>query len=171
MLPLPITPADALAHIVAPALAELPARMDTPEARVMCLAAMGVESNLAHRDQLERDGRDTVTGPALGLGQFERGGGVHGVLNHAASRPHVLAACAKRGIDPSTRDLWLALEHDDVLAAILVRLLLWTDPSPLPAIGHMWNAYAYYLRNWRPGKPDAKRWPKHYIAAVEAVTA
>lgn len=171
MLSLPITPADALAHIVVPALRELPARMDTPEARVLCLAAMGVESNLADRDQLERDGRDAVTGPALGLGQFERGGGVHGVLNHAASRASALAACAARGIDPSPRDVWLALEHDDVLAAIFVRLLLWTDPKPLPPIGHMWEAYSYYLRNWRPGKPDAKRWPRHYTAAVEAVTA
>ena len=89
-LPLPISLADAQGRILTPALSMLPATMDTPKARVMLLAIALQESGLAHRVQ--------VGGPAHGLWQFERGGGVKGVLRCHTTREHARALCAKRHV-------------------------------------------------------------------------
>ena len=57
------------------------------------LLAIGLqESRLTHRRQ--------IGGPARGLWQFERGGGVAGVLRHAASRDHALSVCDARRVAP-----------------------------------------------------------------------
>ncbi len=55
-----MTPAEALASAVVPALSLLPGKMDTPEARVMLLAIGLQESHLTFR-------RQRPTGPARGL--------------------------------------------------------------------------------------------------------
>ncbi|WP_199533145.1 hypothetical protein [Thiopseudomonas alkaliphila] len=57
-----------------PALALLPARMKSKKAVVMMLAIGLQESRFIHRRQIK--------GPARGFWQFEKGGGVYGVLNH-----------------------------------------------------------------------------------------
>lgn len=164
MLPLPMTPAECLAGVLEPTFHELlPCKFDSPEARVLLLAIAGQESNLAYRKQ--------VGGPAMGLFQFEQGGGVRGVLNHPASRLYARAVCLHRAVAPTERDLYMALSHDDMLAAAMARLLLWTDADPLPAIGQQDAAWRYYERNWRPGKPHPDAWGKHYRDAVKAVEA
>ena len=56
------------------------------------------------------------------------------------------------------------------VAAGFARLLLWTDPRPLPAIGDVKAAWQYYLRNWRPGKPHEKTWAPLYAEAMEEVS-
>lgn len=144
---------------IRPAL-ELLGLRDTPEARVMLLAIGLQESRFEHRRQ--------IGGPARGFWQFERGGGVVGVLTHAASAQRAAALCAARGVDATPAAVYPALEQDDVLAAGFARLLLLTDPKPLPAVGDVDGAWAYYLRNWRPGKPHPKTWPALYARAVEA---
>lgn len=143
---------------IAPALALLPARMSSPQAEIMLLAIGLQESNLAHRRQ--------IGGPARGLLQFERGGGVAGVLRHTASRDHAVRVCDARGVQAVADQVYQQLEHDDVLAMAFGRLLLWTDPHALPAEHDAAGAWDYYLRTWRPGKPHQHTWDKHYARAV-----
>lgn len=144
-----------------PALALLPAKMDTPAARVMLLAIGLQESRFIHRRQ--------IGGPARGFWQFEKGGGVRGVLTHASTRKLARLVC-KASCVPATADaVYDALDKDDVLAAACARLLLWSDPKALPALGDAESAWALYLRTWRPGKPHPQTWPDLYRQAVAEV--
>lgn len=156
-----------LRTIVSPALAAFPGGLDTPQARVMLLAIGLQESRFIERVQRTNGG----VGPARGFWQFERGGGVRGVLNHPASRAMALEACAIAGVNPGERTVWSALASDDILAARFARLLLWTDARPLPALGRGGEAWDYYLRNWRPGKPHPHTWNGFYAQALAAVPA
>ncbi|MOA34941.1 hypothetical protein D3C78_1563560 [compost metagenome] len=133
------------------------------------LLAVGLqESLLIHRRQLG--------GPARGLLQFETGG-VRGVLEHRSSRGHARAVCAARGVQPTTAAVYAALEHDDVLAMAIGRLLLWTDPYQLPDLDDADAAWALYLRTWRPGaaKRDhdnlQRKFHSNYARACAAVSA
>lgn len=149
------------------ALSYLP-RMDSLEARAMLLAIGLQESRLALRCQISPKapgGR----GPARGLLQFERLGGVRGVLNHASTKADALRICGLRGVATAPMAVWLALEVDDVLAFAFGRLLLYSDPQRLPALGDADGAWALYLRTWRPGKPHPDRWPDNYAQALKAV--
>ena len=144
---------------VNPALALLPAKMDTPAARVQMLAIGLQESRFLHRRQLGN-------GPARGLWQFERGGGVRGVLTHPASREPAYRICGLRGVEPVAATVHPALEFDDVLAAAFARLLMWTDAWRLPAVGDEQGAWDMYIRTWRPGTPHRQTWGGLYAQAV-----
>lgn len=130
------------------ALALLPSNMDTPSARVHMLAFGLQESLMKHRYQV-LNGRGK--GPARGLWQFERGGGVLGVLQHPQSRVHARRVCDARGVEPDSRSVWERMETDDALAGAFARLLMWTDPLALPAATDAEGAWRLYLRTWRPG--------------------
>lgn len=151
-----------------PALAILPAAMDSPQARVMVLAICLQESGLIHRRQIDN-------GPARGFPQFELGtrksrGGVWGVYLHGASRCWLDRLCASRGVQFLPESIWRAMETDDVLAAGVARLLLFTDPMRLPAIDDVDGAWGLYLRTWRPGKPRQVEWPgNHTLARLEVI--
>ena len=150
---------------LAEALLLLPAKMTSPQAEVMLLAIGLQESRFIHRRQLGN-------GPAKSFFQAEQGGGmVSGLLRYHDDGVRDLARglCAVRGVDPSPRPVWNAIEHDDVLAAGLARLLLWTDPAKLPALGDVEGAWQLYLRTWRPGKPHPQTWPGLYAQALEVV--
>lgn len=133
---------------------------DTPAARAMLWAIGRQESRFIHRRQ--------IGGPARGFWQFEKGGGVKGVLTHPASKQHAIALCKERDVDPTTAAVYPALEKDDILAAGFARLLLFTDPSalPTPKFGLAQDAWAYYKRNWRPGKPHRQTWDGFWREAV-----
>lgn len=156
---------------IAPALAMLPARMNSPQAEIMLLAIGLQESGLIHRHQ--------IGGPAHGLLQFERGGGVRGVMTHPASKDHAARICVERGVEPTVVAAFDAIEFDDVLAMAFGRLLLWTDPHPLPAEHDVDGAFELYLRTWRPGahsrgtpaqRQDLRsKWGRHYARAVREV--
>lgn len=167
--PLPMTPRDCNREVLTPALRLLPQRMDTPSARVMLIAIALQESALRHRVQLPlRPGMPP--GPARGLWQFERGGGVVGVLGHRASSRLAADVCAARGVDrTNSTKVWEALANDDILAACFARLLLWTDPGPMPTTEQA--GWAKYVGVWRPGKPHPERWPRNWLLAQEAVHA
>lgn len=157
-----------ISSAVAPGLALLPQRMDTPAARVMLLAIGLQESRFMHRQQ--------IGGPARGFWQFEKGtratrGGVWGVYLHPASKDRLVALCKARSVSCDPDAIYAALEYDDVLAAGVARLLLWTDPKALPAIGDADAGWALYLRTWRPGKPHPKTWPALYAQAMAALEA
>ena len=148
------------------ALRLLPPAMDSKEARVMLYAIGLQESRFTHRAQVIDGGGK---GPARGYWQFERGGGVTGVLRHPASKYWMSSACNARNVPAQPMNVWQALETDDVLAAAAARLLLFTDPAKLPAIGEQAEALRYYLRVWRPGKPHPETWPECYETALKAV--
>lgn len=160
LLPLPLSIATFDQHVVAPALLLLPERMTSKSARIMLATIALQESGLNARRQLG--------GPARGLLQFEAGGGVRGVLNHPASKPHAAALCKARGVPSNEASVYAALEHDDILAAGFARLLLWTDAYALPQ-NDPDAGWDYYVRTWRPGKPHKQKWPALYMRAVDYV--
>lgn len=174
-----ITPAGLVQRdAIEPALSLLPASMDTPQARVIMLAITGQEADFRHRYQvLNTPG---AKGPARGLWQFERGGGVAGVLKHSASAAHARRIAEQRVGATSADAVWQALEHDDVLAGAFARLLLWTDPAALPQVGDIEGAWSLYLRCWRPGawtrgtpaQRDRLRakWTGYYAQALEVMS-
>ena len=165
-----------------PALALLPAGMDTLQARVMLLAIGLQESRFEHRYQVVQ-GKPGVKGPARGFWQFELGtaasrGGVWGIFLHDASNGLLKKIAVQRGVALSPTNIWQVIETDDVLAAVVARLLLWTDPLKLPKLGDAEGAWQLYLRTWRPGAyargTPAQRaelcakWGRSYAQALEA---
>lgn len=161
--------AAAVRSAIDPGLAILPVKLDTPAARVQ-LAAIGLqESRLQFRFQKTND--PYVKGPARGLWQFERGGGVRGVMAHRASEKLARMVCEQRGVRFSESDVHARLEFDDVLACCFARLLLLTDPAPLPdpAAADPEVSWDYYIRNWRPGKPHRATWNEFLSVAREGI--
>ena len=163
---------EILDQAIRPALQILPEGMTSERAEVLTLAICLQESRGLHRDQLDANGKPGKLGPALGLWQFEkghyrRGGGVWGVYKHPASKFWLKALCATRRVHFHPLDIWLALAKVDVLAAGVARLLLFTDPKPLPFSAQ--EGWKYYLRNWRPGKPHPGTWMGFWVQAYDTV--
>lgn len=138
-------------------LSMLPAKMDTPAARVMLVAIGLQESRFTHREQ--------IGGPAHGFWQFEAGGGVKGVLSHEASRPHILPILETLSYDDAGAECYSAIVDNDILACAFARLLLWTHPKPLPPRTDVEGAWRYYLATWRPGKLHRDTWGDFYERA------
>lgn len=154
---------EVLEKAILPALAILPAKMDSLQARVQLLATGLQESEFMHRRQMGN-------GPARGFWQFEKGGGVKGVMQHPASAAYVRAVCEVRGVQFDRYAIWTALETDDIFAAAIARLLLWTDAQPLPAVDDTKGSWALYSRVWNPGKPHPDKWPaNHDLARLEVI--
>lgn len=155
-----------LRHAINPALAELRPLPAPYRACHIMLAIAGMESRCLHRRQIPIP-------HAMGLWQFERGGGVAGVLQHRVTRPLVIGALERRGLPAPDKPgaaeaTWRALETDDTLAAILARLLLLSDPAPLPDDPNA--ALGVYLRTWRPGKPQsATQWLNEWRVSAGAL--
>lgn len=148
------------ATAVAPALSLLGGKFDSPQARVMLMAIGHQESGFASRRQ--------VGGPAHGFWQFELNG-VRAVLNNDAASAPASHLCQLLDYPYDADVIYHALADNDVLAAGFARLLLWSDPHPLPAVGAQSYAWDYYKRNWRPGKPRPEHWAKSYDAARQDV--
>ncbi|WP_153135190.1 hypothetical protein [Paraburkholderia agricolaris] len=159
---------DVIRSAIAPALAILPPQMDTPQARVMLLSIGLQESRFIYRQQ--------IGGPARGFWQCEQGtektrGGVWGFYLHPASRYWLSVLCAARGVAFDPVAIYGALDRDDVLAAGVARLGLFTDPKALPAVGDVSESWALYQRVWRPGKPKPDTWPMLHAQAVASLGA
>jgi hypothetical protein len=153
---------------IEPAFALLPPRLNTPEAVVMLLAAGLQESRLEFRFQKTND--PYTKGPARGLWQFERSGGVFGVMNHHVTQPLARALCIARNEPFDSVIIHARLEFDDILAAGFARLLLLADPRPLPArTASREEAWQCYLRCWRPGKPHRHTWDNFHAQALAEV--
>lgn len=170
-----MTPREARNGPVAEALLLLPAKMTSTQAELMLLAIGLQESQLKYR-------RQHGNGPARSLWQGEQGGGmVAGLLGFYDQDVQDLARglCAVRGVSAQPRAVWEAIEHDDVLAAGLARLLLFTDPARLPGFGDEEGAWQLYLRTWRPGAFTRgtaekraelrQKWARNYAQALEVV--
>ena len=151
---------EALNKVIIPGLKLLPEKMDTPEARGMLLVIGMQESRFLHRKQ--------INGPARGFFQFEEGGGVRGVLKHPSTKRIIQDVIFKLGI--AADECYNCLSEDDDLAAAFARLLLYTDPKPLPSLtsdpGESWD---YYMRTWRAGRPHRETWDAFLLHARETV--
>lgn len=76
-----------------------------------------------------------------------------GVFLLAACKDHLATLCKARSVACDPDAVYAALEYDDMLAACVAWLLLWTDPKALPPVGEVDAGWALYQRTWRPGKP------------------
>ena len=85
------------AAAIGPALALMQPRFYTPNAVHLLLAIGLQESGLCERCQIIDGGGK---GPARGLWQFERGGGVVGVLTHPLTRTHAWDAKFQKARTP-----------------------------------------------------------------------
>lgn len=137
----------------------------TSQSDVLMLAIAGQESGWSDRVQ-------SGAGPAHGFWQFEKGGGVAGVMGRYPN--FVLAMAAKTGVitEVTAAQVWLAmaLPQGDGLSFGMARLLLWTDPTPLPAVGDEDDGWDYYQSLWRPGAPSRSRWATVYPEAMAALS-
>jgi len=142
----------------------LPANMSSDESTAMLLAIGLQESRLKYREQ--------IGGPAHGFWQFEKGGGIIGVLTHPSSRPHLLNVLSslQYRLDISPDDLYHTITHNDILAASCARLLLWTDFRPMPKFNDGPEAaWKIYNSVWRPGKPHMESWDAFHSEAWKKV--
>lgn len=149
-------------HTIPAALSLLPGKMDSSAARAMLLAIGLQESRFEHRVQVP-------SGPAHGFWQFEKGGGVKGVLGHPLTQPVLLPVLDTLCYAPLIPECYAAIAHHDVLACVFARLLLWTDPRSLPTVNQPDKGWAIYLAQWRPGKPHVKTWPGYFTEAWRVV--
>ena len=153
-----------------PALGLLPAHMDTDAARVMLLSAGLQESRLQFRAQKTND--PYMKGPARGLWQFERAGGVAGVMSSIRTHSLALTLSQARGVPFDSSLIHARLEFDDVLAAGFARLLMFADAKPLPDVdANHQEAWDCYVRCWRPGKPRRETWDEFHAQARAQVLA
>lgn len=158
-----MTPRDILVQAVDPACAILERQgvKSDDRARVLMMAIAGQESAWEYRRQ--------IGGPARSFWQFEAGGGVAGVLSHPASAPKIKAVCGELLVPCDVPTVYEAMAWHDVLAACMARLLLYTDPAPLPDVGAVQAGWGYYQRTWRPGAPHPDVWPARYGTAMGLV--
>ena len=154
-----------LAHIIPAALSLLPPAMDSPAAHAMLLAIGLQESRFQHRRQ--------VGGPARSFWMFERNG-VKAVATHQRLTVPLSEALVELHypvlLTPaSLRACHAVLEHNDVLACVFARLLLWSLPRRLPTEEEPDRAWDDYLAAWRPGKPHRSTWNDFYAEAWRLV--
>ena len=134
----------------------------TQEARLMLLAIGQQESGFQHRKQ--------VHGPAVGWWQFELSAATE-VLTQQSTKRLAIYCCNLLGYDPSGPSTLKAIEHNDLLATVFARLLLYRYPGQLPQIGEEERAWEQYIHQWRPGKPDRNRWTLSYRMARNEIGA
>jgi hypothetical protein len=142
-------------HVIPTAYALLPAGMTSPKATAMLMAIGLQESRFTHRRQ--------ISGPARGFFQFERAG-IAGVLKHRATAADAHVACSVLCYPATVDACHAAVEHNDVLAAVFARLLLWTVPASLPDRDDPDSGWEQYLEGWRPGRPHRQTWNGFYAA-------
>lgn len=143
-----------------PALSLLPDKMDSREARIALLSIGQIESGFRHRKQ--------IGGPAHGYYQFEEIG-VRGVLEHRTAGSHASQVLDRLDLDDGADEVYKCIQYNDVVATVIARLYLYTDPQALPDAddeGGMWDLYK---RVWRPGKPRPDDWPDAFAWAHEAI--
>lgn len=141
------------------AIAPVMAHMDSPTARCLLLAIAGQESAWTYRVQ-------KPVGYAHGFWQCEKRGAVIQVVTGGATRDTFADVCRLLSVMPGLDQVFDAIISEDALAYALARLNLWPDPAPLPAIGEEDDAWDYYTRVWKPGKPDRNRWANVYVESA-----
>ena len=167
-----MTPELLLKTAIIPALSLLDSELNTRPARAMLIAIALQESGLRARRQMLENGKqwwESKPGPANGLWQFERDGGVRGVMRHPAASAIVLPVIDALLYPRDPYAVHEALIHNDVLACVLARALLYSTPDAMPRPNEADKGWAIYLKAWRPGKAHPEVWANHYRTAWAAV--
>ncbi len=149
------------AHVIPAAYALLPPPMASTAATAMLLAIALQESECTARLQFEG-------GPARGFWQFEKGGGVLGVLRHHATKKTIAAVCEALCYPADVSACYFAIKDNDTLAAAFARCLLWTLPDGLPPPTNPREGWAQYVEAWKPGKPHPEKWDANFAAGWDA---
>ncbi len=145
------------------AYALLPTPMQSPEATAMLLATGLQESRFLLRRQLGG-------GPARGFWQFEMAG-VLGIQQHKAMSVHLYRALEQLCYTEYNVSSSLTIvEHNDTLACVFARLLLWILPAALPPRTDPAEGWRQYISAWRPGNPKPETWDAYYMQAWELVS-
>ena len=166
-----MTPLEFLHQILDPGLELLtglggPAVSDAARQFLLCVALQESGPKLEARYQ---NSPSASAGSARGWWQFEQGGGVRGVMSHPASSALARQLCGACYVQWNEAAIWRALEGHDMLSAGFGRLLLYTDPHPIPTLQHpAWICYADRL--WRPGKPHPDVWPGNWSTAHRTIS-
>lgn len=149
-----------LTTAVRPALALLPEPLRSGAAEAQLVAIAWQESRIAHRHQ--------IGGPAHSFLQFEFNG-VRALLGHKGVREAVTGLFSALSYPWPTTPYYIhqAVEHNDVLACGLGRLLLAASPLPLGTDAE--SGWRIYLDAWRPGKPKPETWAEAWAVGQEAV--
>ena len=168
-----MTPELLLKTAIIPALSLIDPTLDTPEARAMLIAIALQETGLRARRQM-LEARDhwweSKPGKGHGFWQFERDGATRGVMvRHAGASAIVLPVIDALLYPRDPYAVHEALIHNDVLACVLARALLYSTPDAMPRPGEADKGWAIYVKAWRPGKPHPEVWPENYRIAWEAV--
>lgn len=144
-------------HVIPDAYQLLPGRMNTPESTAMLMAIGLQESRFIHRNQVP-------VAHAHGFWQFEKGGGIKAVLTHDSTRSLIIPVLETLRYPIDTVACYAAVSHNDVLAVVFARLLLWSLPFALPKQGQDMKGWSQYIEAWRPGKPHPQTWPDNFRA-------
>ena len=168
-----MTPELLLKTAIIPALSLLDPKLDTPAARALLICIALQETGLRARRQM-LEARDhwweSKPGKGHGFWQFERDGATRGVMvRHAAASAIVLPVIDALLYPRDPYAVHEALIHNDVLACVLARALLYSTPDAMPRPNEADKGWAIYLKAWRPGKPHSEAWPENYRIAWEAV--
>ena len=167
-----MTPELLLKTAIIPALGLLDSKLDTPAARAMLIAISAQESGLRARRQMLEAGKpwwESRPGAANGLFMFERDGGVRGVMRHPAASAIVLPVIDALLYPRDPYAVHEALIHNDVLACVLARALLYSVPDALPGPNDPEKGWVQYVSAWRPGKPHVEPWANNYRTAWATV--
>ena len=161
-----MTPQRLLKLAILPALAELSELgvKHAPTTARFLLAIALQESGLRYRRQLTAGGEEA--GPAMGFWQCEVGGACKGVLRHAVTEVRMTKMCEAFNVRPEPLALWEAIRYNDVLAAVVARLLVLTLPQAVPETAE--DGWKQYLEAWRPGKPRPDEWAGCWAVASVA---
>jgi len=168
-----MTPELLLKTAIIPALGMLDSKLDTPAARAMLIAIALQETGLRARRQM-LEARDhwweSKPGKGHGFWQFERDGATRGVMvRHAAASALVLPVIDALLYPRDPYAVHEALIHNDVLACVLARALLYSVPDALPGPNDPEKGWVQYVSAWRPGKPHVEPWANNYRTAWATV--
>lgn len=146
-------------YVILPALNLLGDKYNSTDAQRLLIAIGLQESRLTYRKQ--------IGGPANGYWQFERGGGVKGVLTHKSTKNKIVEVCELLGYRTDIDVVYEKIVDNDLLACVLARLLLYTASGAIPSTEK--EAWQYYVNTWRPGKPHPETWSEMWKRAQEVV--
>ncbi|MFC5694160.1 hypothetical protein ACFPU0_01140 [Pseudomonas sp. GCM10022186] len=150
--------------VLEPALAMLPPALGGARAEVMLLA-IGLQESGFHD-------RRPVSGPERGYWRVDPDDDSLGaVLRHPATAAMAVEVCDRQQVPPIEERVFAALEHDDLLSAVFVRLRLHIEGERLPPVGEVGDAWNLYCRAWRPQEPDRRHWGRSYAQAMDALGA
>lgn len=164
---------NVLTDLILPVHAGLMSEFGIPASVEAACLSLGIKHQESGLGVVRDQGDPNVIGPATGMWQFEKNGGVWEILNSRKTGTIAAELCARVGVRPEPDPVWrlFATAAGDELACAFARMLIWVDPAAPPpvALSSEQVAYDYYLRRWRPGAKRRDAWRQSWRDAVEQV--